>query len=141
MAVEAGLGKTKKRVLVVDDEKVIATTLSLILQAQGYEVEVAFGGMEAIETARVFRPECVISDVVMPDLNGIEAAIQIVQALPRCKVILFSGQATATDLLTGARREGYDFPLLAKPVHPKDLIEKLRETIGQSRHSAEQAAD
>ena len=67
-----------------------------------------------------------ISDVIMADLNGIEAAIRIRELLPGIKVLLFSGQAATADLLEKARAQGYEFEILAKPVHPQDLLSRLR---------------
>jgi CheY-like chemotaxis protein len=62
----------------------------------------------------------------MFDLNGIEAAIRIRALLPQIKILLFSGQAATADLLERARSQGYEFEILAKPVHPQDLLSRLR---------------
>jgi CheY-like chemotaxis protein len=102
--------------LVVDDERVIADTLAIIL----------YTGTAAVERARDIKPDLIISDVIMPDMNGIEAAIRIRRALPDCKILLFSGQAATADLLEKARAQGHEFEILAKPVHPQDLLAKLR---------------
>jgi CheY-like chemotaxis protein len=67
-----------------------------------------------------------ISDVIMTDLNGIDAAIKIRELLPECKILLFSGQAATADLLDRARGQGHEFEILAKPVHPQDLLARLR---------------
>jgi CheY-like chemotaxis protein len=67
-----------------------------------------------------------ICDVIMADLNGIDTAIRIREMLPRTKILLFSGQAATADLLEKARAQGYEFEILAKPVHPQDLLSKLR---------------
>jgi DNA-binding response OmpR family regulator len=67
-----------------------------------------------------------ISDVIMTDLNGIDAAIRIRGMLPTCKILLFSGQASTADLLDRARAQGHEFEILAKPVHPQDLLARLR---------------
>ena len=67
-----------------------------------------------------------ISDVIMTDMNGIDAAIQIRKILPKCKILLFSGQAATADLLDRARIQGHEFEILAKPVHPQDLLARLR---------------
>jgi len=67
-------------------------------------------------------PELVISDVMMPGMNGVEMAVLIRDRHPACKILLFSGQAATPELLEGVRRRGYDFELLAKPVHPKELL-------------------
>jgi CheY-like chemotaxis protein len=116
----------KPRVLVVDDEQVIADTLAKILDMNGYEASAVYTGTAAVESARELQPDLVISDVIMPDMNGIEAAISIRGFLPTCKILLFSGQAATADLLENARAHGHEFEILAKPVHPSDLLAKLR---------------
>ncbi len=117
--------KPKRRVLVVDDEQVIADTLSIILNKAGFEASPVYTGTAAVESARTMQPDLIISDVIMPDMNGIEAAIQIRAFLPGCKILLFSGQAATADLLESARAKGHEFEILAKPVHPQDLLAKL----------------
>ena len=73
-----------------------------------------------------YEPDMLIADVIMADLNGIDAAIQIRALLPKIKILLFSGQAATADLLEKARAQGYEFEILAKPVHPQDLLTRLR---------------
>ncbi len=116
----------KPRVLVADDERVIADTLAMILNQSGFEARVAYTGEKALELAGTFAPEMLISDVIMAGLNGIDAAIKIREILPSIKILLFSGQAATSDLLEKARERGYEFEILAKPVHPGDLLAKLR---------------
>lgn len=116
----------KPRVLVVDDEQVIADTLARILDLNGYEASAVYSGTAAVESARSLQPDLVISDVIMQDMNGIEAAIHIREFLPSCKILLFSGQAATADLLENARAQGHEFEILAKPVHPADLLAKLK---------------
>ena len=62
----------------------------------------------------------------MPDMDGIEAAIRIRGFLPKCKILLFSGQAATAGLLESARARGHEFEILGKPVHPSDLLAKLK---------------
>jgi CheY-like chemotaxis protein len=116
----------KPKVLVVDDERVIADTLAMILNQSGFEARAVYSGENALELAPVFEPDMLIADVIMADLNGIDAAIQIRSVLPRIKILLFSGQAATADLLEKARAQGYEFEILAKPVHPQDLLTRLR---------------
>ena len=121
-----GKKKLKPKVLVVDDERVIADTLAIILNQHGFEASAAYTGLGAVESARNLSPDLIISDVIMPDMNGIEAAIRIREFLPACKILLFSGQAATADLLENARLQGHEFEILAKPVHPQDLLAKIR---------------
>ena len=116
----------KPKVLVADDEPVIADTLVMILNQSGFEARAVYSGELALELASTFEPDMLISDVIMADLNGIDAAIRIRALLPRIKILLFSGQAATADLLEKARAKGNEFEILAKPVHPQDLLAKLR---------------
>jgi CheY-like chemotaxis protein len=116
----------KPKVLVADDERVIADTLAMILNQSGFEARAVYSGEKALELAATFLPDMLISDVIMADLNGIDAAIQMRALMPKIKILLFSGQAATADLLEKARTQGYEFEILAKPVHPQDLLNKLR---------------
>jgi DNA-binding NtrC family response regulator len=117
---------TNRVVCVVDDEAVIAETLAVILNHAGFQA-IAFDHPEKALAARAkLTPALLISDVMMPGMTGVELAIHFRKAQPECKVLLFSGQASTADLLEEARVEGYDFDLLSKPVHPADLLAKLR---------------
>lgn len=116
----------KPKVLVADDERVIADTLAIILNQSGFDAKAVYSGESAVEVSESWRPNMLISDVIMADMNGIQAAIRIRQMLPSCKILLFSGQAATADLLEKAQREGHQFEILAKPVHPQDLLAKLR---------------
>ena len=125
---ETATAKTqvKPRVLVADDEQVIANTLAIILNQAGFEARAVYSGEKVIELLESFQPDMLISDVIMAEMTGIEAAILTKAKLPKCKILLFSGQAATADLLEKARKQGHEFEILAKPVHPTDLLAKLR---------------
>jgi CheY-like chemotaxis protein len=118
--------RVKPKVLVVDDERVIADTLAMILNQSGFDARAVYSGEKAVELASTFTPDMLITDVIMADLNGIDAAITIRSILPKIKILLFSGQAATADLLEKARAKGYEFEILAKPVHPQDLLSRLQ---------------
>jgi CheY-like chemotaxis protein len=117
------------RVLVVDDERIIADSLTMILSNSGYDPRAAYSGEMAIEMARNFCPDMLITDVLMPGISGIEAAIKVREMLPACKVLLFSGQAATQNLLETASARGHEFELLTKPVHPIDLIARMQSVM------------
>jgi DNA-binding response OmpR family regulator len=119
----------KLKVLVADDERVIADTLALILKQNGFEATAVYSGQEAIETTKTFRPDVLISDVVMFGLSGIDAAIEIRKMLPACKVLLLSGQSSTADLLDEASSRGHEFEIVAKPIPPSALLARLEELI------------
>lgn len=116
-----------KIVYVVDDERVIAETLSMILAQAGFGAIAFEDPKQALAAAAGGSPpDLLISDVVMPGMSGIQLAIEFQRAYPECKVLLFSGQAATADLLEDAKRQGHDFEVLSKPVHPSDLLGRLR---------------
>lgn len=116
----------RPKVLVADDERVIADTLAIILAQSGFEAAAVYDGKEAVEKAKKWKPNLLLSDVVMPKLNGIEAAIEVRKIVPECKVLLFSGQAGTADMLREVHAAGHDFEILPKPVHPHELLDRLR---------------
>ena len=125
-------GKDRQRpvVLVVDDERVIADTLSVILSRSGFSVQTAYNAEGALELARMVPPQLLLSDVMMgPGMDGTELAMTMVKLVPGCKVLLFSGHAATRDLLERARELGHDFTLLTKPLHPADLLARIKETF------------
>lgn len=126
---EVTLGNHHPLVLVVDDERIIADTLSTILSKNGFSTATAYNGSSALELARRVEPELLISDVVMPGMSGVELAIAVTQTVPRCKILLFSGQAATVDLLERARSAGFDFTTLTKPVHPTDMLRHVSERL------------
>jgi CheY-like chemotaxis protein len=137
-----GNGKNHRPVvLVVDDERVIADTLSAILSLNGYAPITAYDGIAALELASLIPPEVLITDVMMPRMNGIDLAINIRQVAPDCEVVLFSGQAQTVDLLEPARLAGHVFSLLSKPVHPAVLLERVAKCLTAGGVTAGRSTD
>jgi len=117
---------TPRTIYVVDDELVIASTLALILQQSGFVAIPFTNPLKALEKARLDAPDLLITDVMMPQLSGIDLAIQLQEVCPNCKVLLFSGQAATAELLREAQEQGHNFNVLAKPIHPNDLLQGIR---------------
>jgi CheY-like chemotaxis protein len=115
----------RARILIVDDECMIADTLSLILRGRGYEAFTAYNGLLGLSAAQSLTPDLVLSDVMMPGLDGVTMAMEIRAILPSVAVLLFSGQAGTSDLLRQAEEKGFHFELLAKPVHPDEIIRQI----------------
>jgi CheY-like chemotaxis protein len=125
--------KMRPDVLVVDDEKIIADTLSMILSRNNYEVMTAYDGGSALELARAYPPSLLITDVMMPGMTGVELALALEEMIPEIKVLLFSGQAATLDLLAQADGLGRHFTLLSKPVHPTDMLRRISNLIEDTR--------
>ena len=115
------------RVLVVDDEKSVAESTVLVFSRFGHVAKAAYSGEEALAMVKEFQPDLLLSDVKMAGINGIELAIRMCSEVPNCKLLLIAGQAETSDLLDEARRRGYEFEILAKPVSPTELLAKAAE--------------
>lgn len=113
-------------VYVVDDEMVIASTLALILRQNGFATLPFTNPLEVLDKARSRSPDLLVTDVMMPQLSGIDLALQIREICPDCKILLFSGHAATADLLRDAREKGHNFNVLSKPIYPKDLLQSIR---------------
>jgi CheY-like chemotaxis protein len=108
---------------------VIATTLEAILKNHGFSAKAFTNPMDALESAGSDCPDLLIADVMMPGMNGIELGIQLRARFPMCQILLFSGYSTTISLLDRARENGHNFILLAKPIHPKDLLAAISGII------------
>jgi CheY-like chemotaxis protein len=129
--------KKKTTIMVVDDEPVVRQTILEILQDEGFETFEMSDAAEALIWAQRLCPDILLSDIIMPGMNGIDMAIQLSVVLPQCRIILFSGHASAPGLLEKARAQGHEFEVFAKPINPNDLIPRLR---GPKNLSSEQEA-
>lgn len=109
------------RILVVDDEQMIALGLSEILAEEGYQVAAVFSGERAVEKAAEFLPDLLISDVSMGAMNGVVAATAITAMLPDCRVLFLSGHSSISDVVKTAP-ERLTFSFIPKPADPLDLL-------------------
>jgi CheY-like chemotaxis protein len=117
---------SKPTIFVVDDEPIISTTLAAILNSSGFTATAFTDPVAALRSAEAQCPEFLISDVVMPQLNGIDLGVQFKAIYPQCRILLFSGQAATADLMRTANEKGHNFDLLAKPVHPTELLAAIQ---------------
>lgn len=115
----------EKRILVVEDEKVVADTLGQILAADGYDTRIAYSAEDAASIASAWAPQLAVVDVMLPKMNGIELAVLFKKELSGCRVLLFSGQPSVEALMQKARSEGHEFKILAKPVHPTVMLNAI----------------
>jgi DNA-binding response OmpR family regulator len=121
--------RLRLRVLVVDDEPLIAETVTAILNVHGFEAREATSGEDALEVARSFQPDIVLSDVLMPRMTGVDLGVRLRREFPQTRVLLFSGQAATSELMRKAEEKGYHFELFPKPIHPEELIARLRGLV------------
>jgi len=119
--------RKRLKVLVVDDNEAIAVSLAKLLHRNGYQSFGANNSDDAIAAAETFAPYLVLSDVMMPGVNGVDTCMRIKNELPACRILLLSGEVSvAESLMQDSRRAGYNFELLSKPVEPRDLVAKIK---------------
>jgi CheY-like chemotaxis protein len=121
----------RRRVLIVDDERVITDTLVTIFSQCGYEAKGVYSAEQALASLEGWHSELVIIDVVLPAMNGIDLAIRVRSEWPECHIFLFSGQAATADLLELAMKGGHVFDILAKPLHPSELLKKAGRLLDE----------
>jgi DNA-binding response OmpR family regulator len=119
------------KVLVVDDERTIADTLAVILRKSGFQAYPAYSGQEAIRLSLQVKPDLMISDVMMPDKNGIDVAAEVQALVPSCRVLFFSGHCATATLLLNAKQPGKGWDILPKPVHPHDLLVRVHGLVAE----------
>ena len=112
-----------QRILVVDDEHLVADTLSLILGKCGFEARPAYSTNEALRPAADFRPHLLVCDITMPDRDGIELIEEMSRMLPECRVLVLTGYYDNLErVVEESRTLTYPAGLLTKPCHPAELV-------------------
>jgi CheY-like chemotaxis protein len=121
------------RILVVDDEHLIAETVRYIFSAHGYVAECASSGEEAIAIAGALHPDLLLADVMMRGLNGFETALQVKELCPHCRLLFFSADAATEALAQSFQKvfaeRGYHFEVLPKPMYPSTLLNTVEKAL------------
>jgi len=112
------------RVLVVDDEPSLAEVLGSVLRYEGWDVQVAGSGQEAVRTAREFKPDAVILDVMLPDFDGLEVLRRIRADQPHACVLFLTARDAVEDRIAGITAGGDDY--VTKPFSLEEVIARLR---------------
>jgi DNA-binding response OmpR family regulator len=118
----------KKRVLLVDDNEDLRTTVQLLLQADGFDVAVAADGQAALAQHRARPADVVITDLFMPDKDGIETIVELRRLYPQVKIVAISGWTSmqGSNYLQVAREIGAA-ATLQKPFDPAELSRVVRD--------------
>src|SRR3989441_11346102 len=122
MVVSAGA----RRILVVDDDPMVATTVQGVLRPEGYEVEVALGGAQALEQARAQRPDLVVLDLMMPGIDGLEVCRQL-RASGDLPILMLTARSGTADRVKGLDTGADDY--LVKPFAYAELLARVRALL------------
>lgn len=113
----------KQRVLVVDDDKLVADTLTLIFRANGFDSEACYSAAEGLEMARTFDPELLLCDINMPETNGLELAARIDREIPECRILMLTAYSSNHSKVEAqSRLMRRRMNVLSKPCRPQDLL-------------------
>lgn len=121
--------KIKKRILVIEDEPHISNLVKVILQKNGYEVLQAFVGREGLQSAKKEKPDLIVLDVMMPNMDGFEVARRLSQMkeTKSIPIIMLSSAAQYKDMVKGTVCGAMDY--ITKPFDNQELISKVEEYI------------
>src|SRR3989441_4257932 len=122
MVVSAGA----RRILVVDDDPMVATTVQRVLRPEGYEVDVALGGAEALEQARAQWPDLVVLDLMMPGIDGLEVCRQL-RANGDLPILMLTARSGTADRVKGLDTGADDY--LVKPFAYAELLARVRALL------------
>ena len=125
----------EKKILLVDDEKDIRDVLNLTLTDMGYEVLEAEDGEEALRVFQEARPPIILTDIKMPNMDGMTALKEIKKNFPLIEVIMLTGHATVETGIEGMKMGAFDY--LMKPCDMDQLIEKVNEAAMRKRSHEE----
>ena len=122
----------KPVILVVDDEPSVSQTLAWLLRENGYHSMFCLNAKAALDIVKGIAADVAIVDVVLPDGDGIETALQLQKCVPNCKILLITGNMEGSDRILQARANGIDFDALPKPVGIRELFGALSQLTGSS---------
>jgi|HubBroStandDraft_1064217.scaffolds.fasta_scaffold140151_2 DNA-binding response OmpR family regulator len=120
-------------VLIVDDDQAIADTLAVIFRMHGYSALVAYSAEQAIDRIASSIPDLALLDVNLPGMNGIDLAIVLKANHPECHLLLVSGHESTRGLLEEAAKKGHMFDILAKPIQPTFILERVKSLMSGGR--------
>jgi two-component system OmpR family response regulator len=118
------------RVLVVDDEPTLSELVGLALRYEGWQVRTAADGMSAIAAAREFKPDLVVLDVMLPDVDGLEVLRRLRADIERMPVLFLTAKDDVSDRIAGLTAGGDDY--VTKPFSIEELVLRLRALLRRS---------
>ncbi len=122
---------SKPRVLVIDDEDIVRTSCSRSLGPEGYEVKLAKNGLEGLNMIRSEKFDIVLTDLKMPDMDGIEVLKKIKEEWPGVEVIIITGYQTVDTAVKSIKLGAFDY--IEKPFTPDALIAAIAKALDRKK--------
>jgi two-component system OmpR family response regulator len=126
-------------VLVVDDEHTLTDLLQMALRYEGWDVRTAETGQQALTTARDFRPDIVVLDIMLPDIDGLQVMSRMRDNGGETPVLFLTAKDSLEDRITGLTAGGDDY--VTKPFSLEELVARLRSLLRRSRALVSDSTD
>jgi DNA-binding NtrC family response regulator len=120
----------KPRILVIDDEEIVRISCKKCLVPEGFDVDVAANGREGITLTKANKYDLVLTDLKMPDMDGMEFLMNMKKDQPNAKVIMITGYSTVEHAVKALKLGAYDY--IEKPFTPDTLITAVKEALNNS---------
>lgn len=122
-----------QRVLVVDDDHLVADTLALIFVTSGFDARATYSAEEALEYARDFFPDLLLCDVSMPGKDGLALVCDITRELPSCRIIVLTGfYSNLNSVREQSNKLSRPMGILTKPCQPSDLLREATTILANA---------
>lgn len=121
----------KCNILLVDDEKTMVKYLSKRLIKKGFEISIAYNGLDALEQVKEVNFDVVLLDVLMPGMNGIDTLKEIKKIKPQTEVIMLTGHASVEVGIEGMKAGAFNY--IMKPFDPNELVTEINLAYEQRR--------
>jgi len=132
---------SKIKVLVVEDERDIAELIVYNLEREGFQVESAMSGEEGLSKAKRERPDLVVLDIMLPEMNGLDVcrALRLDRATRGIPIIMLTARNEDIDVVTGLEVGADDY--ITKPFSPRVLIARIRSVLRRYKESVESKSE
>src|SRR5271169_1523093 len=124
----------KGRILIIDDEEIIRESCRRVIEPAGYEVRTAKEGREGLQLLNAGRVDLVLTDLKMPDIDGIEVLIKIKENWPDTQVIIMTGYGTVNTAVRAMKMGVFDY--IEKPFSPDDLLALVDRALSRQKLSS-----
>jgi len=123
----------RPRILVIDDEEIVRISCKKCLNPEGYDVNVAENGLEGLRLAEANHYDLILTDLKMPDMDGMEFLSKVKEMQPEAKVIMITGYSTVEHAVKAIRLGAYNY--IEKPFTPDTLITAVKEALSDAGKS------
>jgi CheY-like chemotaxis protein len=122
-----------QRVLVVDDDRLVADTLTLIFERNGFAAKAAYSAEEALRSCREFVPHLLLCDITMPDRDGLSLVEDVTRELPACRILVLTGfYSNLKSVREQAGRLSRPVGILTKPCQPSELLREATALLASA---------